>query len=232
MCSVFVWNEVDIQGVRWKIGLWELWTQMPSTTLRYPTSPSAESSLATLNDWSVFAIFPVQERGIVLALALSALLWHKHKIWIQGDGAQWDRENEMRARRRSRGRGPFPLTRPLETVTVAWWQVSQIYESPRLLQVCCPSRPEEESWWTLWTLAFRNLWASLGTLMISQQDTQEPESALPPEGCKPAAFQILNKWALYLSVIPSCLSTSLILSECGLGKRVKPGCKACGQHLI
>lgn len=170
MCSVFVWNEVDIQGVRWKIGLWELWTQMPSTTLRYPTSPSAESSVATLNDWSVFAIFLVQERGIVLALALFTLLWHKHKIWIRGDGAQWDRENEMRAQKRRWGIGPFPLTRLLETVTVAWWQVSQIYESPRLLQVCCPSRPEEESWWTLWTLAFRNLWASLGTLMISQQD--------------------------------------------------------------
>lgn len=55
MCSVFAWNEVDVQRVRWKIGLWELWTQMPSTTLRYPTSPSAEPSVATLNDWSVFA---------------------------------------------------------------------------------------------------------------------------------------------------------------------------------
>lgn len=176
MCSVFAWNEVDVQRVRWKIGLWELWTQMPSTTLRYPTSPSAEPSVATLNDWSVFAHLAVSvavtywllfaippyagERNSACPSTVCYVVWHKHKIRIQGAGAQWDRENEITARKRSRGRGPFPLTRPLEIATVAWWQVSQIYESPRLLQICCPSRWEEESWWTLCTLAFRNLWAS------------------------------------------------------------------------
>lgn len=173
--------------------------------------PTSLSVWLLLIDCSL-PFLPMQERGIVLAPALFALLWHKHKIRIQGAGAQWDREDEITARKRSRGRGPFPLTRPLKIATVAWWQVSEIYESPRLLQICCPSRWEEESWWTLCTLAFRSLWASYGTLTISQQDTREPESALLPEGCKPAAFQTLNKWAL--NVCHSQLSEHLTNPQC------------------
>lgn len=46
--------------------------------------------------------------------------------------------------------------------------------------------------------------------MISQQDTREPESALLPEGCKPAAF--LNKWAL--NVCHSQLSEHLTNPQC------------------